>query len=164
FPLFYGLRPRNHPNIPLWDRWTVANLALQILYVSALLYGGGSGSILYLGLSSIFAIGLHPLGGRWFQEHFELTPGQESNSYYGPANLISFNVGHHVEHHDLACIPWNRLPRLRRIARKHYDPLVPVRSWTGVVLRFIFDPAMSPYSRVLRPAALAGIQDPTDPK
>ena len=155
FPLFYGLRPLNHPNIRLWDRLTVANLVLQILYLGALLYLSGGYAILYLGLSSMFAIGMHPLGGRWFQEHFELTPGQESNSYYGPANLISFNVGYHVEHHDLACIPWNRLPRLRRIAREHYDPLVPVCSWTGAVLRFIFDPGLSLYSRVLRPEASA---------
>lgn len=153
FPLFYGLRPRNHPNIPLWDRWTVANLVLQILYVTVLLSTSGAAAVGYLWLSSMFAIGLHPLGGRWFQEHFELKAGQESNSYYGPGNLISFNVGYHVEHHDLACVPWNRLPRLHRIARKHYDPFVPVRSWTGAVLRFIFDPSMSLYSRVLRPEA-----------
>jgi len=162
FPLFYGLRPRNHPNIPLWDRLTVANLSLQILYVAAFFYGGGAAPILYLGLSSVFAIGLHPLGGRWFQEHFEMTHGQESNSYYGPGNLISFNVGYHVEHHDLAFIPWNRLPQLRRIAGKHYDSLVPVHSWTGVVLRFIFDPGMSLYSRVLRPQVPSKVKGPMD--
>jgi len=63
-----------------------------------------------------FSVSLHPLAGRWIQEHFLIFGEQQTTSYYGFCNRISFNCGFHVEHHDLASIPWNRLRKLRRIA------------------------------------------------
>ena len=59
-------------------------------------------------------------------------------------------MGYHNEHHDFAGMPWNNLPKLKRLAPEYYDSLKSYRSWTGVLLKFIFDPSMSTYSRVVR--------------
>ena len=61
-------------------------------------------------------------------------------------------MGYHNEHHDFAGIPWNNLPKLKKLAPDYYDSLASYRSWTGVLLKFIFDPSMSTYSRVVRAA------------
>ena len=47
-------------------------------------------------------------------------------------------------------MPWNRLPRVRRTAPEAYDALVSHRSWTKLLLRFVFDPGISLWSRVVR--------------
>jgi hypothetical protein len=61
-------------------------------------------------------------------------------------------MGYHNEHHDFAGIPWNNLPRLKELAPDYYDGLASYRSWTAVLLKFIFDPSMTTYSRVVRAA------------
>ena len=100
----------------------------------------GGAPFKYLVVSTVFAIGLHPLGARWIQEHFALAPGQETYSYYGPLNKVSFNVGYHNEHHDIVTIPWSRLPQVRRIAPEFYDGLHAYTSWTALLVRFLRDP------------------------
>ena len=50
-------------------------------------------ALVYLVLSLYFSISLHFLGGRWVQEHFLPAAGaQETFSYYGPMNRLTFNV------------------------------------------------------------------------
>ncbi|MGO8971424.1 MAG: fatty acid desaturase [Myxococcaceae bacterium] len=140
--------------IKIWDAWYVANLLVQVAFVAAVLGAFGWRSLLYLFMSSVFAIGLHPVGARWIQEHYLTTEGpQETFSYYGPLNRIAFNVGYHNEHHDLMMVPWSRLPKLKAIAPELYEPLYAHRSWTRLGLRFIFDPSLSLYSRRLRGSA-----------
>jgi fatty acid desaturase len=97
--------------------------------------------VLYLTRSSIFAIGLHPVGARWIQEHYLTsgTKGQETFSYYGPLNLMAFNVGYHNEHHDLMMVPWSRLPRVRHIAPEFYEGLHSYSSCTSLLLQFVRD-------------------------
>ena len=64
---------------------------------------------------------------------------QPTASHYGRLiNLVSFNAGLHVEHHDLMRIPWRRLPKLRRIAPEFYNNLEPIRSYTWLGLQFSF--------------------------
>jgi sphingolipid delta-4 desaturase len=90
------------------------------------------------------------LGARWIQEHYLVFPGQETTSYYGPLNKVALNVGYHNEHHDFPSVPWNRLPEVTRIAPEAYDTLGSYQSWTRLLLRFLFDPHISLFSRQLR--------------
>jgi sphingolipid delta-4 desaturase len=54
-------------------------------------------------------------------------------------NPLVFNCGYHAEHHDLMQIPWVHLPRVREIAPEVYGPLHAHRSWSALVVRFVFD-------------------------
>jgi len=139
--------------IRIFDGWYFANLAAQVAFVAVLWATAGGAAVLYVTLSSIFAIGLHPVGARWIQEHYLTYSDQETFSYYGPLNLVSFNVGYHNEHHDLMMVPWFRLPKLRAAAPEFYAPLHAHHSWTRLLLRFIFDPGLSLYSRRVRRGA-----------
>jgi sphingolipid delta-4 desaturase len=146
------VRPRRMKRIRLLDEWTIVNILFQAGCMAALIWSTGFGPITYLLTSSVFAIGLHPLGGRWIQEHFALAKDQETYSYYGAMNRLSFNVGYHHEHHDLISIPWVRLPEIRRVAHEFYDDLHSYRSWTALAVRFIRDPNITLYRYIVRPS------------
>lgn len=152
FSVSQALRPMQITETTFWDRWIVANLIVIIAVDIVVVLVLGPQALVYLGLSTLFALGLHPLGGRWIQEHYLTQSGQETYSYYGPLNKVCFNMGYHNEHHDFATVPWNNLPQVKRIAPEFYDSLVSYRSWTAVLWRYIFDPSMSSYSRIVRPA------------
>jgi sphingolipid delta-4 desaturase len=145
------IRPIRLPEIKLLDRWSLANLAVQVAFDVAVFFVLGPKALVYLLLSLFFSIGLHPLGARWIQRHY-LTNGadQETFSYYGPLNRLAFNVGYHNEHHDFPSIPWNRLPRLHAMAPEVYRSLSYHRSWTRLFFRFLFDRNLTLYSRVVR--------------
>jgi len=155
FSVSQALRPMQITESEFWDRWIVANLVAVIVVDILVLLLIGPQALAYLALSTLFALGLHPLGGRWIQEHYLTEPGQETYSYYGPLNKTCFNMGYHNEHHDFATVPWNNLPKLRRLAPEFYDNLKSYQSWTAVLLHYIFDPSMSSYSRIVRPAVTA---------
>lgn len=146
-----SLRIPGLKHIPFFDRWYVANLTVEVAYLTAVGIFAGPWALLFLFLSSMFAIGLHPVGARWIQEHYLVKPDQETYSYYGPMNLLAFNVGYHNEHHDLMRVPWNRLPKLKAMAPEFYDTLHFHTSWTKLLLKFLFDPSLSLYSRMIRP-------------
>ena len=150
FSVSQAMRPLKIKGVDLWDRWVLANVLLVILVDLLILSVGGPKALGYLILSTFFALGLHPLGGRWIQEHYVTKEGQETYSYYGPLNKLSFNVGYHNEHHDFANIPWNRLAELRKMAPEYYDSLKAYNSWTRLLLSFIFDPKLSTDSRIAR--------------
>ena len=77
-------------------------------------------------------------------------PSPETYSYYGPLNLLTYNVGLHNEHHDFPAIPWTRLSKLNRIAHEFYDGLPRHTSWVYVMWQFIWDKDVSLWSRVKR--------------
>ncbi|MBN2360641.1 MAG: fatty acid desaturase [Deltaproteobacteria bacterium] len=145
-----ALRPLKVKGVKALDGWIVANMLIIAAVDLLVFFAIGPKALGYLALSTFFALGLHPVGGRWIQEHYETRKGQETYSYYGPLNRTCFNMGYHNEHHDFAGIPWSNLPQLKRIAPEYYEGLKSYRSWTGVLLKFIFDPSMSTYSRVVR--------------
>lgn len=144
------VRPAALKNVNLFDKWTFLNLAIQAIFVSTLVYFFGWMTLLYLVLSTFFSVGLHPLGARWIQEHFVVRPNQETYSYYGPLNLVAFNVGYHNEHHDFMLVPWSKLPKLRAMAPEYYDSLYFHKSWTGLFFLFLFKKNISLFSRVVR--------------
>ena len=150
FPVVQGLRPLHIKPTAFLDTKVVVNWTTQLVYMVLVVVLFGPPALLYLLISMFFSIGLHPVGARWIQEHYTLTPEQETYSYYGPANIVAFNVGYHNEHHDFPSVPWNRLPRVTKIAWEHYGSLKSYRSWTWLLLRFIFDPRFSLFSRVVR--------------
>jgi len=151
FALVVGtIRPRRLPSISFFDRWTALNFLIQALVVAALVWWFGVGPVKYLAISALLAIGLHPLGARWIQEHYVFAPGQETYSYYGPLNVVAFNIGYHNEHHDLMTIPWSRLPQVRATAAEFYDHLYAHRSWTGLLLTFLRDSNVTLFNRIVR--------------
>jgi sphingolipid delta-4 desaturase len=150
FPVAQAFRPSRMGTVRLWDGWTVANAVILVAADVAVVVFLGPAALIYLTVSTLFGLGLHPLGGRWLQEHFVTTPGQETYSYYGPANALALNVGYHNEHHDMANVPWVHLPKLTKSAPDLYDDLASYRSWTALVVRFLFDRNLSPFSRIVR--------------
>jgi sphingolipid delta-4 desaturase len=138
--------------IRLFDPWTIANIVIQLAAMVAFTYVAGSGPLVYLVVSTVFAIGLHPLGARWIQEHFALTPGQETYSYYGPLNKLAFNAGYHNEHHDLVNVPWSRLPQIRKMAPEFYDGLSSYQSWTALLVRFLRNRHITLFAYIVRPS------------
>jgi sphingolipid delta-4 desaturase len=150
FPVFQIVRKFRLKEIKFTDKWTFVNLATVLLFDVVIVYFFGWMSLLYLGASLFFSVGLHPLGARWIQEHYLVAPPQETYSYYGPLNKLAFNVGYHNEHHDFSYIPWNNLPKVRAIAPEFYDSLVYHKSWTKLFFTWLWEGDLSLFSRVVR--------------
>jgi len=160
YPLFQTARSFRVKDVPPLDGWTLTNLAIQIAVNAAVYLVWGPASLAYLALALFFSIGLHPLGARWIQRHYLVGVGeQETFSYYGKLNFLTFNVGYHNEHHDFPSVPWHRLPRIRAAAPEAYADLSAHTSWTRLLFRFLFDPEISLYSRMTR-AHAAGERHP----
>lgn len=155
FPLilvFRSLSTKKEGRNKAWVRMTWPNVVIVVAFDLVLLYLFGPKAIVYLFLSNYFSTAGHPLSARWIQEHYVFRDGQETYDYYGPLNVVAFNIGYHNEHHDLPKVPWNRLPRLRELARESYEPLYAHHSWTGLWLRFLFEKEL----RIFRFARLRG--------
>lgn len=147
--LFYALRPVFVKTIK-FTKWHYGNLAFQIAAMILFFYFSGVYAFLFLVVSMLLAGSLHPTSGHFISEHYVFHEGQETYSYYGPLNLVTFNVGYHNEHHDFPRIPGSRLPKLKKIAPEYYDHLKSYNSWSGVILKFLFDPKVTLYSRTKR--------------
>ncbi|GAA5962978.1 hypothetical protein JCM21900_004330 [Sporobolomyces salmonicolor] len=147
---FYALRP-GFIRYQAPTRWIALNMITQFSFDVLVVKTLGWSSLLYFLLSSHMAGSLHPCAGHFIAEHY-LFDGhdQETWSYYGPLNILAYNVGYHNEHHDFPSVPWTRLPKLRELAKEFYDPLPHHPSWPGVTWRFIFDPAVGMWSRAKR--------------
>lgn len=142
------------------------NIAAQLGFDAILLRACGPRALAYLILSSFLAGSLHPCAGHFIAEHYVFQHSQAPNdddddaegvanvpetySYYGPLNLLTYNVGLHNEHHDFPAVPWTRLPRLHDMAREFYDPLPRHESWVWVICQFIADPKVGLWCRVKR--------------
>jgi sphingolipid delta-4 desaturase len=145
----YALRPLFvHPKRP--DMPEVANLLVQIAFNALVFYFWGGKALAYLPISSLIVMGLHPIAGHYISEHYVFREGQETYSYYGPLNLLAFNVGYHNEHHDFPYIAGSRLPRLKALAPEFYDSLMSHRSWTATLWHFVTRPSLGGYSRIKR--------------
>ena len=148
--LFYALRPgfirSQSPTI-----WHFINIGIQIIFDYLFITSFGSRAFMYLLLSSFFAGSLHPTAGHFIAEHY-LWDGlpQETYSYYGPLNVLAYNVGYHNEHHDFPSVAWTRLPALKALAPEFYDTLPSHPSWPMVIVNFIRDREVGIFARAKR--------------
>lgn len=148
-PLFYCFRPMLVlPKNPGWLE--LVNWTIQIAFDVALYYTFGMKSLSYLWIGTLLGLGLHPVAGHFIAEHYVFIKGFETYSYYGPLNLITFNVGYHNEHHDFPNIPGYRLPEVKKIAPEYYENLPCHHSWIKVLYDFIVCEDMGPYARIKR--------------
>jgi len=157
-PLFYIFRPLNvRPKNPQF--WEFVNWSAVIACDLVVLYYLGGKALTYLFISIFFGSGFHPVAGHFIAEHYVFVKGQETYSYYGPLNYITFNVGYHNEHHDFPRIPGSRLPKLKAMAPEYYDNLPSYNSWSKVIWDYITDPTVGPYSRVMRKSNRSKVTD-----
>lgn len=139
------------------------NILVQICFDFLLVAYAGPNALAYLILSSFLAGSLHPCAGHFIAEHYVFdeqrkdkkdiaghAPVPETFSYYGPLNLLTYNVGLHNEHHDFPAIPWSRLPVLHEMAKEFYADLPHHQSWTWVIWQFIWDKEVGLWCRVKR--------------
>jgi len=148
-PLFYAIRPLFlRPKTPGF--WDITNSITCFTVDLIIFWFLGTKSLIYLLSSMFFGCSLHPVAGHFIAEHYVFVLGQETYSYYGPLNYIAFNVGYHNEHHDFPRIPGSLLPKLKAMAPEFYDKLPCYHSWIKVIVDYITDPAVGPFSRVVR--------------
>ncbi len=169
--LFYAIRPMFVYQVAF--TWVhVINILAQLVFDVLLVRYAGSNALVYLVVSSFLAGSLHPCAAHFIAEHYVLvnpTPSSSSSqtvdakdaaieekmipetfSYYGPLNVLTYNVGLHNEHHDFPAVPWTRLPQLHDTAKEFYDVLPSHRSWVGVIWQFVLDPNVGLNCRVKR--------------
>ena len=152
----YALRPLITTPKP-FTKWDLIGWALCIAYDAALYTLVGPKALGYVLLSTHWGGSIHPIAGHFISEHYldvlnevEGLEEQETFSYYGPLNAITYNVGYHNEHHDFPQIPGSRLPQVRKIAPEFYEPLRSYNSWAKPIWAYLTDPRVGPFSRVKR--------------
>jgi sphingolipid delta-4 desaturase len=146
--IFFGTLGRGFLHPP--KRWEVINIVLQLAIMGAVWAAFGPWAIGYLFLSLVLGFGIHPVAGHWIHEHYLFHGVQETYSYYGPLNWLTFNVGYHNEHHDFQNVPGWRLPELHAMCLDTYGALRGADSWVGIQWRFVVDPTLGHHSRILR--------------
>ena len=151
YPLMQSLRPLRIKQLTFLTRWTLADWAIVFSIDALVIWAWGPRAFLYLLASLFFAVGLHPLGARWIQEHYMVgSDTQETFSYYGKMNWLACNVGYHTEHHDFTSVPWNRLPQITTMAPEYYGSLVSHDSWARLMWRFLTEADLSLWARTVR--------------
>merc|ERR1712000_210239 len=139
YPTTFPLSPYNRFPQTL-NGWTFANIVACVAFNFATLYFTGFKGFVYFALSAQFMNGLHPLGMRQVQEHYFVKRGQPTYSVYPPIHSLTMNIGYHVEHHDFATVPWNRLPLLTKAAPEYYKKdLFAYKTYTHVLFEFILN-------------------------
>ncbi|ESN98942.1 hypothetical protein HELRODRAFT_66489 [Helobdella robusta] len=148
-PYFYAIRPLFIRPKPITSL-EIINFTFQFAFDVIIYHFFGFKSMMYLIVGTLLAMGMHPLAGHFISEHYVFKDGFETYSYYGPLNLLTFNVGYHNEHHDFPNIPGCKLPLVKKIAPEFYDNLPCHNSWVKVIYEFITNPNIGPYARIKR--------------
>lgn len=172
-PFFYAIRPLVVNPKPLEGK-DFLNILTQATFLLALYRVGGPGALGYLLFSTFFGLGMHPCAGHFISEHYtniassdgvhktghspirsdgvekgdKLYP-DETFSYRGILNLVSYNVGYHVAHHDFPYVPGSRLREVEKLAPEYYEHLPSTKSWPGTIYTYIMSEG-TPFDRVKR--------------
>ncbi|KAK0398591.1 hypothetical protein QR680_002658 [Steinernema hermaphroditum] len=128
----------------------IVNIVIEVVFDVGIYLFLGPKSLFYLMGGFLVGIGLHPLAGHYISDHYVFMPNQETYSYYGLINLVNFNAGYHVEHHDFPYVCGRNLPKISKIAPEFYEGLMSHDSWPKIIYRFVTDPAVSLRSRIKR--------------
>ena len=151
----YAVRPVCTRGVPL-SADLVGNWLAQLAFDAILWSTCGPAPLRFLLLCVVLAGGLHPCAGHFVAEHYvfpQLSATQETYSYYGPLNRLTWNVGYHNEHHDFPRVAWSRLPAVRSLAPEFYDGLAHHSSWCRVMYEYVVRGDLGPTSRVKRAPA-----------
>lgn len=173
-PFFYAIRPLYVCPKP-FNTDDFVNILSQGIFLTAMYKWCGIWSILYFGFSTLHGLGLHPCAGHFIAEHYtniwskgkdghrtamtplekggkELYP-DETFTYRGPLNMVSYNVGIHVAHHDFPYVSGLRLKEVEKLAPEFYEHLPVTESWPGTIYKYIFSDC-TPFDRVKRKEAV----------
>lgn len=150
--VFYAIRPILVGKPPPISKDLLYNVMIQMLFNCVLVFHSGLKPVLYLLVCVLLAGGLHPCAGHFLSEHyvFKEKSEQETFSYYGLLNKLTWNVGYHNEHHDFPNIPGSRLPFVKKEAPEFYDPLIKCGSWSYTIFQFIYNDKYGPWRRIVR--------------
>ena len=148
-PLFYSLRPTiMRPKKPM--KLDILNTVVILCTDALIVYYISPWAVFYLVISTLLGMGFHPVAGHFISEHYVFVEGHETYSYYGALNYLCWNVGYHNEHHDFPKVAGWRLPQIKKMAPEFYDDLPQHKSWTMVLVNYIFDPSIGPFSRMVK--------------
>ncbi|VDO27407.1 unnamed protein product [Brugia timori] len=159
-PFFYASRPFLIYPKAVTDL-EILNALLQIFTDYVVISFFGWKAFAYLLGGFFVGSGIHPLASHYISDHYVFNPGQETYSYYGPINLVTFNVGYHIEHHDFPYVCGSNLPKVRcllfilisALAPEYYKDYMVHSSWIYMMYDFITNPKMSLHSRTKRKMA-----------
>jgi len=184
-PFFYAIRPLVVNPKPL-EQKDYLNILTQGIFLSTMYLFFSVWPIVYFLTGTFFGLGFHPCAGHFIAEHYTnlassrgphqtgMTPikkgGEERGeklypdetfTYRGPLNWISYNVGIHVAHHDFPFVSGLRLNEVERMAPEFYEHLPVTKSWPGAIYDYIFSEGCA-FNRVKR-SAVSGSK-PADKK
>ncbi|KAJ3626741.1 hypothetical protein MTP99_017217 [Tenebrio molitor] len=137
-PFFYAFRPLvTYPKKPTTLEFV--NTVIQLIFDVIVVYFFGGQVLCYLIFGFLWATVCTPVVENTSFSSTVSKKRYETNSYYGPLNWITFNVGYHNEHHDFPYVPGSRLPDVKKIAPEFYDNLPQHNSWTAVLYDFVMN-------------------------
>ena len=144
----YSVRPMLVKSYKLTN-YHFLNIFLQFSFNSLIYTYYGASPLIYYIICDLIAGGLHPCAYHFISEHYllENNSKQETFSYYGLLNYLTWNVGYHNEHHDFPYIPWSRLSKVRKIVKEYskdiYENIESYNNWSTIFNKFIMNKDIS---------------------
>jgi sphingolipid delta-4 desaturase len=145
---FYSIRPNIIKPLEITKIQLLSYILNIIRFI--ILYQINIKAALFSIIAILIGTGLHPFASHFIAEHFYNENKYETASYYGWMNILTFNVGYHVEHHDFPHIPGSKLPLLHKITNEYKDDIPIIKSWILYLIKFIMDDNISLDNRLFQ--------------
>lgn len=145
---FYSIRPNIIKPLEITKIQLLSYILNIIRFI--ILYQINIKAALFSIIAILIGTGLHPFASHFIAEHFYNENKYETASYYGWMNIITFNVGYHVEHHDFPHIPGSKLPLLHKITNEYKNNIPIIKSWVLYLIKFIMDDNISLDNRLFQ--------------